>query len=204
MPRLGRRKPLTGRKPRCAGFGRGYWKAGLTGRGLTAGFTVLELVLGIALLGTLALVMAQLFRTTMAANLRTASETLALKNARVALAGDGPFHGLVYDTLFSSYVYAANGSSMTLVEVNQSSTTILMSPYGSLLATNSSNSSWASHSATSGLSNLALTYYAVDSSFHFSTTTTPSSAQLVTFSFQVPRKGRTLQFYSGSSVKNTR
>jgi hypothetical protein len=49
-----------------------------------------------------------------------------------------------------------------------------------------------------------MTYYAIDSNFHFSTTTTPSAARLVTFSFQVPRSGRTLQFYSGTAVKNNK
>jgi hypothetical protein len=166
--------------------------------------TMLELVVGLAMLGTLALMMSQLFRTTMAANLRTASEVTALRNARIALAGNGPFHGLIYDTLFSSSVYAANGSSMTLVEIDQSTTTIGLNAAGAFTVTSSTNPKLPDYTNATGLSNLAMTYYAVDSSFHFSTTTIPTSANLVTFSFKVPRKGRTLQFYSGSAVKNTR
>jgi type II secretory pathway pseudopilin PulG len=163
--------------------------------------TMMELVVGIFLLATLALVMSNLFRVTMAANLRTASEATALQAARIALDGNGPYHGFVFDTYFSSSVYAANTSSMTLLEINQS-TTLFNLINSTLTVTNSANDAVGDVSGAPGLSGLTFAYYTMSSSFLISSTTTPSDASFVTIAFSVPRSGRTLQFYSGSGFAN--
>jgi hypothetical protein len=162
---------------------------------------MLELIVAIPLLATLALAMAQIFRATMAANLRTATEATALQAARIAMDGNGPYHGFVFDTYFSSAVYSIGASSMTLLESDQS-TTAYQVVNSTLTASNSANGAIADMSPAANIGSLTFNFYTVGSNFLISTTTTPSAATFVTMSFQVPRSQRTLQFFTGSAIGN--
>ena len=163
------------------------------------GLTLVDLVIGIAALGTLSLMIAYMFRASMISYQSSYRHATLLQNSRKAMTGEAAFRGMILESNFSQYVTTPSVSQLSLVDRLSVATTYSLSAAGNLV----SEKQGTMTSRAEGLSSLSMRYYTRSYQYIVSESTEPSQARLVTFSFKEKRKnGTTVPFYSGGGLRN--
>lgn len=164
------------------------------------GLTLLELVLGIAILAGLGLVLLPLLKGSILLSGRSAEEVFLLSNARKVLTGSGPFKGILWKTQQAARVMEADPKSLSLVGPDEGTMTYLLSGKGELVEL----SPVTNQVRATGLEGLSFSYFARDDDFHVYETTSPAAASLLVLSFSLPAKARKIRFLSGAKLENHR
>lgn len=167
-------------------------------RTFNSGLVLLDAVVGLALMGTLTLTLAYMFKSAQISSVRSAREIIILTNARKALNGDASFKGLVADSQYSAKIATAAASYLVLIDSLGVSTTYSLLSSGSLASTRQS----VTTTRAKELSTLALAYYGVGSDYKIYETTVPANGVLVTASVSLSRLGQSVSFFSGGSLRN--
>jgi type II secretory pathway pseudopilin PulG len=171
-----------------------------TNQSLSRGLTLIELVIGIAVTGTVALVLASLIKGGTNVYVFTTRQAAALQSAREALVGNGNKNGLIPAALQAYSV--ADSSSTTSLEVSPlsgQSTTYLISKNGLYQSVLSNETLLASN-----VIGLTVTYYGISTSGLIYSTTIPASVSLVTVLVQTQATATGAKidsFFSGGRLR---
>lgn len=159
--------------------------------------TLLELLLSMAIISVITMALAIMFKLAIVSNKLSTAETTLLFNARAALAGSGPYRGMIFDGLYASSMTAISASTLSLYNQDNKAVSYTLSSTN-LLRTSGS----ATNTLAAGLSNLSFSYYNLDSSQHIMVSTVAANAAMATFSFQMSLPKRTVYLFSGASLRN--
>lgn len=162
-----------------------------------AGFTITELLLGLLIVGSLSLVLVQLFRVTLLSSRTATARAAVLDNTRKALHGDGPAPGLVFDSERSAALTSLTTNALSLTDSALAVTTYTVAA-GDLRAAKAG----VTVTRAKGLSGLSFTYYALDSNYTLYEATEPGSARFVAVSFSMTGSTPTPTFFSGAALEN--
>lgn len=160
--------------------------------------TLLELVIGIAVLAVMGLVLAGLLKGSIVSSGRSAEVVFLLSNARKALNGGGSFGGMMGDAAQAQAVGSVAPDALTLVDREGVRIAYTLSSAGELTQTSLGTSTVRAQD----ISGLSAQYYGRDAGYHVFEASDPSAVDLVTVSFKVPGKSRTVRMLSGSRLMN--
>ena len=167
---------------------------------LNRGFTVVELLMGLAVSGVVALVASGLFKAGLLTFHYAVRQNHALTAGRKALAGDGSRHGMVWMSQGAASVAGLDASSLAVSPPGALSTTFHVHGEGLY---RSQLDVPVMHAE--GVSAVALHYYNLDDGGRIVASTAPASASLVTALVSVhgksPRR-KTYHFFSGARLRN--
>ncbi len=165
-----------------------------------SGFTLMELVIGIAVAAVVGLVSAGLFKAGLKTYNYSYRQTSVLAGARRALSGSGSLPGVIWAAQSASSVTALSGSSLTLAPPSASSITYQVSG-GNLYQTTSGVRTLQSVSVSSAV----FSYYNLDSSGLIMVSTLAANATFVTMQLTLTGKSandRTYNFLGGAQLRN--
>lgn len=165
---------------------------------MNRGFTLVEAVVGMAVLALISLGVAGIFKAGMSASNYTLRQTFVVSNARKALLGDGARKGLVWDLREAEAVTALSTGS---VSVSPPGSSVLSFTLGAdfLRRTHSG----VSKEQAKGVTGLGVSYYNFDDGGRVVESTAPASAMLVTTELVLSRRGqREYRFLSGARLRN--
>lgn len=162
------------------------------------GFTVLELLLGILIIGSMSLVLVQLFRTTLLSSQTAARAASFLGNARKTVGGETTFQGLALDGEDTILLTAVSSTSFSFKDTAGVVSTYTLTSAGDLRTTRAG----VTKVRARGISSLTFTYYARDSDYLVYETTDAAAARMMAVSFQMAQPRRTVSFFSGGSSRN--
>lgn len=168
------------------------------GRPRSYGMTLVEVIVGLAVLGTLAVVLAYLFRVTLFSSQRASFQFNLLTNARKALAGEGAYSGMLLSSQGSFLVNQLSTATLSVKDSAGITTAFTLNASGDLRETLGA----ATRTRAKGLTDLSVTYYARGPDYRIYEATAPATARLVAVTFQMSRPGRTVRFFSGGTLRN--
>lgn len=166
------------------------------------GLTALELIIGVGVLATLGLVLLGLLRASILSSGRSAERTFILSAARKALGGSDAFNGIVSDCQQATDVKALNPGKLSLGTPEGSWLTYDLPPSGRLLYSGPETGGLTIDTKAKGLAGLSFRYYGRGADYRVFESTAATGASLVTVSFEVPAKARTLRLFAGSRLLN--
>jgi prepilin-type N-terminal cleavage/methylation domain-containing protein len=161
------------------------------------GFTVMELMIGVAVFSILGLVLLGLLRGGILSSGRSAQEAFLLSNARKAMAGSGPRPGLLDDLQQASAVKAQGAESLALVDPLGSETDYGVYE-GELFAVRAGTAA----AVGSRVTGLSAAYFARTPDFRVEESTDPATADLVVVSVAVQGRTHGLRVLSGARLMN--
>lgn len=162
------------------------------------GMTLVEAVIGIAVLALIALGVAGIFKAGMQASNYSLRQTFVLANARKGLLGDGSAQGIVWNAREGDFVTALSTGSLTVTRPGASGVSFFPA----------ADSLRRSHSGVDtelakGVSSLSVAYYNFDDSGRVIESTAAHSAALVTAEVVMTRRGqRQYRFMTGARLRN--
>ena len=159
--------------------------------------TLIELTLSMIILGTMAMVIAVMFREAIIANKLCRKETTILTNVRKAIHGDGPIRGLLFDALYASSTTSLGSATLATASPDVAITTWSLSSSDLQRAEGSTTTTLAT-----GVLSFGCSYYTLYATGTIRPATVASDSRLVTFSFSAKPGGGTLTFYSGGNLRN--
>ncbi|TBR22534.1 type II secretion system protein [bacterium] len=165
---------------------------------MSRGFTLIEAVVGMAVLALIALGVAGIFKAGMQASNYTLRQTFVVSNARKALLGDGPRKGLVWDLRESEAVTSLSAGSVSATAPGSSTLSYALGN-DALARTHSG----VSKEVAKGVTGLGAAYFNFDDAGRVIESTTPASAMLATTEVVLSRRGqREYRFLSGARLRN--
>lgn len=165
---------------------------------MNRGMTLIEAVIGMAVLALISLGIAGIFKAGMQSSNYTLRQTFAVSNARKGLLGDGSRPGVVWDLRAADFVTALTTGSITLSQPGSSAITFFTASE-SLHRTHSG----AAREQAKGVTNLGIAYYNFDDNGRVIESTSPLSAVLVTAELTMRRRGqREYRFMTGARLRN--
>lgn len=168
---------------------------------LSAGFTIVELIIAAAISAVIALVSAGLFKAGMLSYLYSIRQASAASAARASLSGDGSKVGLLWEAQAAAAVQTLHASTLTLTTNAGATVSYYVTEDGDFYRVAASSSA----RLATGVSALALNYYNLDASGTVIESTAPASAALVTARLTVAGKSsadKTQVFYGGARLRN--
>lgn len=167
---------------------------------LSRGFTLVELLMGLAVSGVVALVVSGLFRAGLLTFNYAVRQNRALTAGRMALSGDGARHGMVWMSQGAASLAGLDASSLAVSAPGALPTTFHVRGedlYRSQLDVPVRHAE--------GVGAVALNYYNLDDAGRIVESTAPASAALVTALVSVhgknPRR-KAYHFFSGARLRN--
>jgi prepilin-type N-terminal cleavage/methylation domain-containing protein len=164
-----------------------------------SGFTVMELVIGLAVAAILVTVSAAMFQAGIKTYSYTARQNAALKAATTAFDGQGSVEGIVRAAHAASSVGGLSTTSLVLVSTD---TTTTFSFSGTTLT----QASTATYILSTDISSVTYSYYNIDAATgRLVTSPTASSATLVTAYLKVNGlmgTQKTYSFFTGAQLRN--
>lgn len=162
------------------------------------GFTLMELMMGVAVSAVLALVIAGLFKTGILTARYSLGQTRVLSEARAGLMGAGKVKGVLWQTQEASSFSTLSSTSLALgyagaaaISFHLSGQTLLQSQLG------------VDQTAAVGVSTMTLAYYNLDAAGHVMESTAAASAALVTAEIVLPGdRGKNYSFFTGARPRN--
>lgn len=164
------------------------------------GFTLLEMIVALAIMAVTATALVGLFRAAITTSLFNTRQTFILSNSRKALKGDGSALGVQWAILDSTTVYNLSSSNLSISLSDGTSTTYSVSGDNLYRASLFSNSILAK-----GITGLQVNYYNLDTTGRIVVSTAPQNAALVTAAFTLKGKlsrETTYYFYTGAWRRN--
>ena len=161
---------------------------------------MVEVMVGIAVAGIVALVVSGLFRAGILTFNYAVRQNHALAAARKALAGDGANYGMVWMSQGAAFVEDISASSLTVSPRNALSTTYHVHEqdlYQSQLGVKTMQAE--------GIGAVALHYYNLNDAGRIIESTAPASAALMTVLVSIHGKNprhKTYNFFSGAQLRN--
>lgn len=163
-----------------------------------SGFTLVEAVVGIAVLAIVGLAVAGLFKAGLKASSYTLNQLSFLSSARMAVLGDASRHGLVWTSQESSSAVSLSTGSLTLGQAAGSAVT-----FRTAASTLLRGQLGLEKAQAEDIAGLTLAYYNLDASGRVIESTAPAGAAFVTFELGVTRPRSSEQrFFSGARLRN--
>ena len=167
---------------------------------MSRGFTLVEVTVGIAVSGVVALVVAGLFKAGILTFNYAVRQNYALSSARKALAGDGARYGMVWMSQGAAFVEKLTASSLTVSPPDAPTTTFQV--YGEHLYQSQLD---VQIKHAEGISSVALHYYNLNDAGRIIESTSSVSASLMTAMVSIrgknPRR-KSYHFFSGAQFRN--
>lgn len=162
------------------------------------GFTLIELIVGIAACAVLSLVVAGIMRAGLYTSNYSLRQTLILANSRKAIEGDGRLLGMAWALQESQAVRELSPAGLDLAPASGSSVQYA-SDDGALTRTELG----VTRRLAQNISSIEARYYALDEQGYVRETADASSAVMVTtlVAMKSPN-GRTYVFFSGAQLRN--
>ena len=167
---------------------------------MNRGFTVVELLMGLAVSGVVALVASGLFKAGLLTFNYAVRQNRALTAGRKALAGDGPRYGMVWMSQGAAFIEGLDASSLAV------------SPPGALPTTFHVHEQDLYRSQldvpvmhAEGVGAVALHYYNLNDDGRIIESTAPASAALITALVSIHGKNsgrKAYSFFSGARLRN--
>lgn len=162
------------------------------------GFTLVELMVGIAISAVLALVIAGLFKAGLLTARYSLGETQVLSQARAGLIGTGKIKGVLWQTQEASSFSTLSSTSLALgyaaaasISFQLSGRSLLQSQLG------------VDQALASGISTMTFAYYNLDAAGRVMESTAAESAALVTAEIVLPGdRGKNYAFLTGARLRN--
>jgi len=167
----------------------------------SAGFTFLELLLGVALTAILGVVSARLLQAGLKTYSYTARQAVALSTGAAALRGEGTRPGLVVTARSAKTISSLSPTSLVVTSPSAVVTTFTVSN-GALTRTSSLGSLVFQ---ASGVEPLAVNYYNIDGAGLIVESTVAAWATMATFNLNVrglPGSSRSYNLFSGVGLRN--
>ena len=167
---------------------------------LSRGFTLVEVMVGIAVSGIVALVVAGLFRAGILTFNYVVRQNYALSAARKALAGDGAKHGVVWMSQGAALIEDLEASSLTVSPPNALSLKYHVDEQGLCQSQLGVKTMQAE-----GVGAVALGYYNLNDVGRIIESTAPASAIFITAMVSIHGKNprhKTYHFFSGAQLRN--
>lgn len=164
------------------------------------GFTMLELVVGIALAAVIGLVCAGLFRAGIKSYNYSYRQTRVIYSARQAMAANGARLGMIWAAQTAASVDSLSVSTLSVTQPGDFSTSYLISNknlYACRLA--------AKDLQAESVSTMTVSYYNLDANGHIMVSTAPEAVAMVTTQISMQgstARDRTYNFMSGALVRN--
>lgn len=164
--------------------------------------TALELIISVAVLGTLGLVLLGLLRASILSSGRSSEQAFILSIGRKALGGSGSFSGILWACRQAAGVKSLEPNALVLATPESSRLTYTLSPQGELRFDRHEAGSSKLETPAKGLAGLAFRYYSRGPDYRVIESTSAEAASLVLVSLEVPAKTRTLRLLSGARLMN--
>jgi Tfp pilus assembly protein PilV len=168
---------------------------------MSAGFTMLEALLGIAVASIIALASAGLFKAGIMTYNYTARQNDILENARKALSGDASKRGLLWAARTAPTVQALNANTLVVADVGGVTSTTFSLTSQNLNYTNASGTFKLADKITA----ISFAYYNIGPDGRIQVSTAATSATLVTASLTLTGKNasqREYKAFSGARLRN--
>lgn len=163
-----------------------------------SGFTIVELMLGMAVIGTMMLVLTQAFTIGLRSHRLISSDAFVLANARKALNGEGAFNGMLGDIVQAQAVLSLSTSTLSVLGITGSTTTYTMDSVGALRVTRGTTTATMGR----GFTEFKPEYYSLNSDFALVAATAATNVRFATITLTVQEGKRSLRFFSGARVRN--
>ncbi|MFH1724272.1 MAG: prepilin-type N-terminal cleavage/methylation domain-containing protein [Elusimicrobiota bacterium] len=165
---------------------------------LNRGFTLIELAVGVAVLGTLVLLIAGLFRAGAVTSEYTLRHTFALANARKSFQGEGSRRGLVWGAQNARKVRALSAGALSTKDAANDDVDYTLSK-GKILRSQLGTQ----RSLSEGIESVEFKYYNLADDGTVIESTAPESAAMVTAMISIKgSRGNTYRFLSGAALRN--
>lgn len=165
---------------------------------MNRGMTLVEAVIGIAVLALISLGVAGIFKAGMQSSNYTLRQTFVISNARKALLGDGAREGLLWDLRDASSVASLSTGTAVISRPGTSAITYFAGA-DALLRSHSG----VSREQAKGVTALSLAYYNFNDAGVVIESTAPLSAALVTTEITMRRRSqREYRFMTGARLRN--
>jgi prepilin-type N-terminal cleavage/methylation domain-containing protein len=162
------------------------------------GITLIEMMIGVAMLGIIASVIAGLFGAAEKSFVYASGQTAMLSGIRKGLEGGGVPHGVIWEARQATTVRSLSASALSLTTPDGSA------PQFSLSGTNLQTvQSSITRTVAQKVTGLELAYYNLDSAGHIITAASAGAASFVAAQVQVQgSSAKTYTFYTGARLRN--
>lgn len=154
--------------------------------------------MGVAISATLALVVSALFKAGILTSRYSLGQTQILDEARTALVGSGRVKGVLWQTQEASSFTMLSSTSLALGYAGAASITFRLSGKDLL-----QRQLGVDQKVTTGISEMAFSYYNLDAAGRIMESTAAASAALVTATIVLPGdRGKNYTFFTGAVPRN--
>jgi prepilin-type N-terminal cleavage/methylation domain-containing protein len=164
---------------------------------LNRGVTLVELMIGVAVIGVLSLVIAGMLKAGMTTYNYTMKKLVILRHTRQALDSSGASHGMVWAIRGAQGVWALESDALSLQSANGSRSRL------SVVENKLTSSQFdVATTQSDGISSVRFKYYNLDDSGRLVESSVPQSVALVVSTIKMP-DGRTEHVtFSGAALRN--
>lgn len=162
------------------------------------GFTLMELMMGVAIASVLALVVSGIFKAGILTSRYSLSQTRILSEARAALIGTGRIKGVLWQAQEGSSFMTLSSTSLAVGYASAASISFRLSGLDLL-----QSQLGVDQKAATGISSMTFSYYNLDAAGRIMESTAAASAALVTAAVVLPGdRGKNYNFFTGAALRD--